>query len=152
MDSKWSDILTRVPDTELANEGSAPLETLLVILDDLNAGSERDGFLYAVWEGFGFWVDAKSDNETSFTKFGPYHIFSSQYISFDPWPGSRSGHATEMANVIVPVSAAWAIVTPIDSFETYVSASKDMVTKIVTDARIEAVESFIDDAAGRPAL
>ncbi|GAA5167819.1 hypothetical protein GCM10011366_24230 [Ornithinimicrobium tianjinense] len=84
--SRWADIYHKVSESQLPNEGSAPVATLSAIVDHMRT-EEESGFLYAVWEGFGFWDhQAGRDEEPRRTSAGPFYIFQSE-ISFGPWPG-----------------------------------------------------------------
>lgn len=139
----WDDVdFSEIPDPQLPNEGTAPEDTLNAIVSHLE--TEDEGFLYAVWRGYGFWNNvAQQDNP--FTTFGPYYIFYSSCISFGPWPGVLDGTlSTETANVIVPLSGSWVIVTPVDCFETFVAAEPERVAGILSDERLVAKEVTLE--------
>lgn len=141
-DSRWNEVLSRLPDSLLPNEGSAPKETLRAIVDHLRPEVE-EGFLYAVWEGFGFWADTRPTNDHA-AQMGPYRIFHSGEISFGPWPGAGIGGSTETTNAIVPRSGDWVVVTPIDCFETFVAAAPQSIVEIITDERLVASRVTLD--------
>ncbi len=144
-DSGWSRrVLSRLPDSLLPNEGSAPEETLFAIVDNLDPEGE-EGFLYAVWEGFGFWADNRPMSDKT-AQIGPYRIFHSEEISFGPWPGSGAGGSTETTNAIIPRSGNWVVVSPIDCFETFVAAAPQSIVKLVSDKRLVASRVTLDYA------
>ena len=124
------------------DSGSLPVPERQILVEMLrSATSTPDGCWFCVWEGFGGLdddgVDARVEvpGRRYLLAQGPIEMALADFVGFG---------SDQSPNVWWPEDRAWVVATEIDFAWTYVGGDRSVVSRILDDPGLEAIEAHID--------
>jgi hypothetical protein len=121
--------------------GSLPMALIDPLLEHLGrATTTPDRCFFAVWEGFGASAVPDTLEPKVELPHRRYHVFSG------PVEGARTSFSTisfhhQSANLWWPADHAWCVATEVDLAWTYVGGARSCIQALLTDQRLEALET-----------
>ena len=99
-----------------------------------------DQYFFALWEGFADSVVAHGRAPTLELPHRRYHVFTGSLAS------ARSSYSSipfsyRSPNLWWPADRAWCVATEVDAAWTYVGGSRELIDRLLTDSRIDAVRT-----------
>jgi hypothetical protein len=122
-----------------ARTGTATLSVISALVEHLRpATTTPEECYFALWEGYSIFPPAlvpklELPNRAYYIYIGPLEAALS---SFDPFPFSQRS-----ANLWWPADQAWCVATEVDFAWTYVGGPRSCIDAILSDARLDAVET-----------
>ncbi len=130
-----------VPDSFRTSTGSLPVAVIPRLIDHLGPATTTPADCwFAVWEGFGGSVVPGRLEPKLDLPHRRYHLFGG------PIEGALTSFGVvpfhhQSANLWWPADHAWCVATEVDHAWTYVGGSRSCIASLLSDARLETVET-----------